>query len=171
MRGFALLALVLSLSSPAWAQEPAPAPPAPPTPAAPPAPDTIDATKLGVSLSRIQKGLRITESREKSKQSGEALRLEFQVQVYGQAPKIEFFKGMDLYSGPVPGTAPTHRQFIDFVTPAIYRQPAMPISALAGWAFSQLWEKSKKSKCEGEIAAYRALLMQGVNVAAPRCTQ
>jgi hypothetical protein len=32
-------------------------------------------------------------------------------------------------------------------------------------------EKSKKSRCEEEIANYRALIMQGVNAAAPRCTQ
>ena len=119
MRGFALLALAISLSSPAWAQQPAPPAPA--------AEAGIDATKLGVSLSRIQKGLRITESRDKAALSGSALRLEFQVQVYGQAPKIEFFKGVDLFTGPVPGTAPTHRQFIEFVTPSIYRQPSMPI--------------------------------------------
>lgn len=164
MRRFALVALVLSLSSPAWAQT-APAPPAPD-----PQPE-IDATKLGVSLERIQKGLRVTESREKAKQTGNALRLEFNVQVYGKAPKIEFFRGIDLVNGPVPGTAPTHRQFIDFVTPSIYRQPTMPISTLAFWAAMQLWQKGKKSKCEEEIRAYRELIMQGVNVSAPRCTQ
>ncbi|MFA5910185.1 MAG: hypothetical protein WC815_15495 [Vicinamibacterales bacterium] len=164
MRGVALLALVVSLSSPAWAQDSAPAPAAQ-------ADSQIDATKLGVSLARIQKGLRVTESREKQKQPGAALRLEFQVQVYGTAPRIEVLKGIDLFNGPVPGSAPTHRQFIDFVTPQIYRTPGLPISALAGWAATQLWQKSKKSKCEEEIEAYRAMLMQGISVSAPRCTQ
>ncbi len=164
MRGFALLALMVSLSSPAWAQDSAPAPAAA-------ADSQIDATKLGVSLARIQKGLRVTESREKEKQPGAALRLEFQIQVYGSAPKIEVLKGIDLFNGPVPGSAPTHRQFIDFVTPQIYRTPGLPISALAGWAATQLWQKSRKSRCEEEIEAYRAMLMQGISVAAPRCTQ
>jgi hypothetical protein len=40
-----------------------------------------------------------------------------------------------------------------------------------GWAAQQLVNKSRKSECEAELANYRALLMQGVNVAAPRCTQ
>lgn len=164
MRGLALLALIVSLSSPAWAQDPAPVPAAD-------ADSQIDATKLGVSLARIQKGLRVTESREKQKQPGAALRLEFQVQVYGTAPRIEVLKGIDLFNGPVPGSAPTHRQFIDFVTPQIYRTPGLPISALAGWAATQLWQKSKKSRCEDEIEAYRAMLMQGISVSAPRCTQ
>ena len=162
MRRLALCALLLSLSSPAWAQDAAPA-----------APDDsqVDATKLGVSLARIQKGLRLTESREKEKQSGTALRLVFQVQVYGTAPKIEVLKGLDLFNGQVPGSAPTHRQFLDHVTPQIYRTPGLPLSALAGWAATQWWQKSRKSKCEDEIEAYRAMLMQGISVAAPRCTQ
>ena len=164
MRGLALLALLLSWSSPAWAQDAEPGPP-------PAAEAQIDATKLGVSLERIQRGLRVTESRDKEKQAGTALRLEFQVQVYGMAPRIEVLKGVDLFNGQVPGSAPSHRQFIEHVTPQIYRTPVMPVSALAGWAAAQLWQKGKKARCEEEIEAYRALLMQGVSVSAPRCTQ
>jgi len=164
MRVLSLLALLLSLSSPTWAQDADPA-------SAPAADSQIDATKLGVSLERIRRGLRVTDSREKELQSGTALRLEFQVQVYGMAPKIEVLKGVDLFNGPVPGSAPTHRQFIDHVTPQIYRTPGVPLSAAVFWLANQFWEKSKKSRCEEEIAAYRALLMEGVSVSAPRCTQ
>lgn len=163
MRGLALVALLVSWSSPAWAQDqraPSQA-----------AESAVDPTKFGVSLERIQRGLRLTETREQQKQAGTTMRLEYQVQVYGLAPKIEVLKGVDLFNGPVPGTAPTHRQFIDYVTPQIYRTPVMPVSALAGWAVTQLWQKSKKVRCEEEIAAYRALLMEGVSVSAPRCTQ
>lgn len=163
MRASALLLLVLSVSSPAWAQEGE----AKPASADPPA--AIDATKLGVSLARIQKGLRVSESREQ--QSTSPLRLEFSVQVYGIAPRIDLFKDVDILHGDAPGTAPTHRQIVEFLTPQIYRQQGVPISALAWWAGMKLAEKSKKSQCEAEIAAYRALLMQGINIAAPRCTQ
>lgn len=141
-------------------------------PAEPPPPageSTIDATKLGVSLSRIQRGLRIAES--KDKMSADGLRLDFSIQVYGQAPKIDVLSGVDLFNGGVPGTAPSHNQLIEFWTPPIYRSPTMPVSALAFWAAKYFWEKSKKTQCEEEIANYRALVMQGVNVAAPRCTQ
>jgi hypothetical protein len=160
MRGLAAFVLIVGLATPGFAQDPAPvAAPEPP----------IDATKLGVSLSRIQRGLFIAESREK--QTGDAIRLEFNVQVYGKAPRIEVLKGLDLFNGGVPGSAPTHRQMIDYVTPVIYRTPVMPVSALAFWAAQHFWEKGKKSACEEEIANYRALVMQGVNVSAPRCTQ
>jgi hypothetical protein len=157
MRGLAVVMLVAGLAVPAFAQDP---------PAAQP---PIDATKLGVDLARIQKGLRLAESKERA--SADGLRLDFSIQVYGQAPKIDVLNGIDLFNGAVPGTAPSHNQMIEFWTPPIYRSPTMPISALAFWAANQIWQKSKKAKCEEEIANYRALIMQGVNVAAPRCTQ
>ena len=158
MRTLALLLLMAFTALPAMAQD------------AQPAQDpAIDATKHGVDLSRIQRGLRLAETREKSSVDG--LRLDFSIQVYGQAPRIEVLKGVDLFNGAVPGTAPSHSQMIEFWTPPIYRTPGLPISALAFWAANQIWQKSKKSQCEQEIAAYRELIMQGVNVAAPRCTQ
>lgn len=153
------LCLCLSLVRPAMAQE------------APPSQDSeeIDASKLGVSIARIQKGLRIAESTEQRTSS--PLRLSFQVQVYGQAPRIDVLKDYDLFNGPVPGTPPTHREVIEFLTPQIFRAPVMPLSALMGWAVQQLANHSKKANCEAEIASYRSLLMQGVDVSAPRCTQ
>jgi hypothetical protein len=163
MRPFVLLVALLAVAAPAWAQEPAPAPT---PPAAEPA---IDPTKLGVSLSNIKKGLRTEAAREQSKTDG--FRLEYQVQVYGQAPRIEVLKGVDLFTGPVPGTAPSHNEFLQFVTPQIYRAPALPVSSLAYWLAQWAWQKSQKTRCEEEIASYRELIMQGVAVSAPRCTQ
>jgi hypothetical protein len=165
MRVLAALGLVLALSVPAFAQDARPVP-------EPPKADTpqIDATKLGVSLSRIEKGLRLAEAREKDTRDG--LRLEFNVQVFGVAPRIDVIPdGEDLVLGPVPGTAPSHPQFIEFVTPQIFRTPTVPISAFAVWAAKWVADKSRKTRCEEEIASYRELIMQGVNVSAPRCTQ
>jgi hypothetical protein len=163
MRALVCVVLFVGLVRPALAQDvPAPAPPAGERPA-------IDASKLGVDLARIQKGLRVAESREKL--SADGLRLDFSIQVYGQAPKIDVLSGVDLFNGGVPGSAPSHNQMIEFWTPQIYRSPTMPVSALAFWAAKYFWDKSNKSRCEEEIANYRALVMQGVNVAAPRCTQ
>jgi hypothetical protein len=164
MRAVALIVLLAGVSGPAWAQDAAA-----PTPTPTVDPTAIDATKLGVSLSRIQKALQIAEARQKD--AGGALRLEFNIQVFGTAPKIEILKGVDLLNGQVPGTAPSHTQFIEFVTPPIYRQPALPISAFAAWAAQRVWQQSKRARCEEEIANYRAQVMQGMNVSAPRCTQ
>ena len=162
MRGLTVWLVLVGLAGPVWAQDP-------PVPAPPVDAQAIDAGKLGVDLSRIKKGLRVAETREKLTTDG--LRLNFSVQVYGQAPKIDVLKGIDLFNGGVPGTAPSHNQMIEFWTPAIYRSPTMPISALGFWAAQQIWKKSQKSQCEEEIRNYRELIMQGVSVAAPRCTQ
>lgn len=170
MRSLAVLMLLAAFVAPAFAQDAPQTPASPQSPQPAPAPEPqIDATKLGVSLSRIQRGLRVAESREQ--RNDEGMRLRFEVQVFGEAPKIEVLKGIDLFNGAVPGSAPTHRQMIEYWTPQIYRTPGLPISALAMWAAQSLFEKSKKSRCEEEIANYRALVMQGVNVSAPRCTQ
>jgi hypothetical protein len=162
MRSLALCALLLILASPAMAQDP---------PKAPEPEPQIDPTKLGVSISKIQKGLFVAADRDRKAATGGIMRLEFNVQVYGTAPKIEVLKGVDLFNGAVPGTAPSHNQMLEFWTPPIYRSPTMPVSALAFWAAKQIWQKSKKTQCEDEIANYRALIMQGVSVSAPRCTQ
>ena len=164
MRVLAASMLMVSLAVPAWAQQPPQA-----DSQSAPDPTTIDATKLGVDLARIQKGLRVQPS--STPQSVAPLRLEFQVQVYGAAPKIDLLKGFDLLHGAVPGSAPSHRQMIDFWTPQAFSAPTAPFLAMAYWAANQLWKKSKKTACEEEIANYRAVLMQGVNISAPRCTQ
>src|SRR5262245_4760802 len=135
MRSLALL-VFLGLASPVFAQDQ-------PTPQ-PPAEVPIDATKLGVSLSKIQRGLFIAEAREKTKNES-GMHFEFNVQVYGTSPKIEVLKGVDLFNGGVPGSAPSHGQMIEFWTPAIYRSPTMPVSALAFWAASEIFKKSNKA--------------------------
>ena len=162
MRALTTLVLLVALAGPAVAQD---------VPAAPPPADgqAIDAGKLGVDLSRIKRGLRVAETKDKLTADG--LRLDFSIQVYGQSPRIDVLQGIDLFNGGVPGSAPSHNQMIEFWTPPIYRSPTMPVSALAFWAANQIWNKSKKSQCEDEIKAYRELIMQGVNVAAPRCSQ
>jgi hypothetical protein len=166
MRAVAVMALVLGLARPAFTQDV----PAPPPPEQQPDTPQIDPTKLGVSLTRIQKGLRLAEVKDKA--AGQGLRLEFNVQVFGVAPRIDVIPdGEDLVFGVVPDSAPTHREYLEFVTPQIFRTPTMPISTFAAWAAKWMADKSKKARCEEEIANYRALIMQGVNVAAPRCTQ
>jgi hypothetical protein len=167
MRSLALLILLAAFAMPAYAQDPPPAPAQPSTEKE--SEPQIDATKLGVSLSAIKRGLRTAETKEQSSRDG--LRLQFQVQVYGEAPRIQVLKDVDLFNGQVPGSSPSHNQMIEFWTPVIYRTPALPLSTLAFWAAEQVWQKSKKSQCEEEIANYRSLIMQGVSVAAPRCSQ
>lgn len=175
MHRVAALAIVALLALPAFAaarQTTAPegsaAPHTQPAPQESRSARSIDATKLGVSLDRIRRELRQADAAENTGDS--PLKLAFTVEVYGTAPKIDLLRGFPL-TGPVPYGAPTHREVLEFLTPQEFRSPVIPFSAIAYWAAQQLWNKSKKARCEEELAEYKRLVMQGVAVAAPRCTQ
>jgi hypothetical protein len=171
MRLVLALALLVATAAGLQAQTPAGAEPdpEPPAPAAPAV--TVDASKMGVSMSRIQRGLRLSETRERSSASS-PFRIEYQIQVFGTAPRLDFLEDFDIAPGaPVSYGAPTHTEFLNHWTPQAYRSPPADFGALAGWALFQLAKRSDKSRCEQEIADYRALVMQGIPTPAPRCTQ
>jgi hypothetical protein len=92
------------------------------------------------------------------------------VQVIGQAPKIDLLQGFSL-NGALPYGAPTHREMIEVVTPQAYRAPVLPLSSLGMWAAQKLRQRTRKERCEEELAAYRQLVMSGVAVSAPTCKQ
>ncbi len=173
MRSFLLaLPVVLVLTAPAGAQDTGATTATPQTPPAVVVDQVkIDASKLGVSMNRIRRGLRVSEAREEAS-SDSPLKLNYQVQVYGAAPRIDIIQDFDIGKrAPLQYGAPTHQDFINQWTPQAYRAPRMPISSLAGWALFQMVKRNDKSKCEQEIADYRAAVMQGISMSAPRCTQ
>ncbi len=94
---------------------------------------TIAVDKLPISLDRIQKKLATAPATTNI--SG--LKLEYYIQVYGTAPRIDFFTGFDTISGPVPMSAPTHRDMLDMMTPLEFKAPVMDISGLIAWLTSK----------------------------------
>jgi hypothetical protein len=127
----------------------------------------VDVSRLGVSLDRIKREL--APARDEPTQDG-PMKLSFSVQVIGQAPKIDLLQGFSL-NGPMMYGGPTHREVLDVVTPQAYRSPVIPISALTSWAAQKLRQKTKKERCQEELASYKQLVMSGVAVSAPTCTQ
>lgn len=124
-RRFALAAfLVFSLTQPSFAQQ-----------------STVDVSKLPVNLERIGRNLRQTTVREER----DGINLRYQVDVFGQAPRIELFpQQLNLMSGPEPYGAPTHRQIIEQITPQEYRAPAADFSSLFRWLADKASDKSGK---------------------------
>lgn len=103
-----------------------------------PAP-AVDVSKLGVSVERIGRQLRQTTVREER----DGLNLRYVVDVYGTAPRIEFFTRQDnLLSGPVPYGAPTHQDILQVITPQEFRAPAADFGNLLRW----LADKAKDKK-------------------------
>jgi hypothetical protein len=97
----------------------------------------IDVSRLPIDLQRIHRELQESSIREER----DGLNLRYVVSVYGQAPPIVVFgPDDDLVNGPVPSTAPTHKDMIEHVTPKEYRAPAADLGALARW----LAERAKK---------------------------
>lgn len=153
MRFIALL-LVASFALPAWAfaQEG----------------QAVDATKMGVDLARIKRELVAAAGAET--QSNDPLRLRFRVEVVGTAPKIDLFGDFKV-DGPVPYGSPTHDEVLNVLTPQEFNSPVVPFYGLAVLAAQKLIQYGKKKQCEVEIEEYRRLVMQGVAVAAPRCSR
>lgn len=164
MRRFATAALTLALGlSPGvvCAQSDAPA--------AASASTAIDGTALGVSLSRIAQRLALDS--EARSVGTSPLKLEFHVDVYGNAPQLRFFSGQDLVYGGVPFSAPTHRDMLMHVTPQAFRSPRVDfLSMITGVAMYgakrvQQWEYDR------DLAAYKKRVEAGQNVPPPRPPQ
>jgi hypothetical protein len=94
------------------------------------------------SVERVKRELRqLPPTTITEKQDG--LKLEYYIQVFGTAPKIDFFKGVDLKNGPVPFTAPTHADMLEQMTPQQYRHKEAYIPSLLVWLGQQLTKKKK----------------------------
>lgn len=127
----------------------------------------VDPSKMGVDLSRIKREL---VQAQQADSSDDPLRLQFNVQVVGIAPRIDVLEGFSM-DGAVPYGPPTHREVLNVLTPQEFRSPVIPFYSLAVLAAQKLSDYSKKRQCEAEIEEYRRLVMQGVAIAAPRCSR
>jgi len=152
----ALLACTLTAAPVAAQTSPAGPAPAPP----------IDASALGISLSRISRRL-AAESQARS-EGASPLKLEYFVDVYGNAPELRFFTGQDLVYGGVPGSAPTHRDMMMHVTPQAFRSPRADFMSIISAAAMYGAKKSQQWNYDRQYEAYRKLVEAGKNVPAPK---
>jgi hypothetical protein len=113
---FGSIIMLLSFATPGAAEEP-----------------RIDVDKLPIDIDRITEALQETTFREER----DGLRLRYFLNISAQAPPLNIVinpDGKDSWLvGPVPHTAPTHKEFMDFVTPQEFRTPAIDLTALQQW--------------------------------------
>lgn len=140
MKPVALALIVALLTGPAagYAAQASGPPPAPPQPST--GSQAAEArTELPVSVERIRRKL---AQAPRSRTDG--LKLDYYIEVYGKYPKIDLFTDFDPTGGPVQYGSPTHREFLDLVTPQEFKSPPAdlltPALALMKW----LAEKGKK---------------------------
>ena len=99
--------------------------------------ERVDVSRLPIDLDRIHRALQESTIREER----DGLNLRYTIEVYGQSPVIVLFGPRDnLTTGPVPNSAPTHREMIEHVTPKEFLAPIADFSALLRW----LEERAKK---------------------------
>jgi hypothetical protein len=108
---------------------------------------SIDGAKLGVSFDRIRIQL---AAKPETKTPIGGLKIQETIQVIGTAPKIQLWdpETAKLATGPVPWGAPTHKDFIDLVTPQEFKTYPMDINALLQWLMQRLAEKTEKKSTE-----------------------
>jgi len=144
MKWVGLALCVLTLQGTAASAQTASAVAPPATPAATPEVTEvkIDPAKLPVSLERIRLELAMKP------ETKAGLKIQETIEVVGVAPKIQFWnpETAKLATGPVPWGAPTHRDFIDLVTPKEFKNYPMDINALVQWLLEHLAEKTAKSE-------------------------
>jgi hypothetical protein len=81
---------------------------------------TVDVGRLPLDLDRVSRRLQ----QEASRESWSPLNLQYFVGVFAEAPPIEFFDpDADLVYGPVPRSAPTHREMLRLMTPRHFSSP------------------------------------------------
>ena len=99
---------------------------------------SVSVERLPVNVARIQRALRQSAER----QEGSGLNIRYVVDVYGTAPRLNFFdpKRDNLRYGPVPYGAPTHQQMLDIMTPQEFRSPVMDF----GGVMRLLGDRSKR---------------------------
>ena len=90
----------------------------------------VDVSRLPIDLQRIHRELSQAAEREER----EGLNLRYYVNVTTQAPPVVLFTPEDnLTYGPVPYSAPTHRDMLEQMTPMEFRAPAADLNALFRW--------------------------------------
>lgn len=146
----ALLALVLSLQSPAAQAPPAPVPST--------ASDLAD--QLPVSIARIQRALAGPPPLD-LKEANPVFRLE----IFGRKPTIEDILGERFWVGPAPYGGMTHQEFLDMVTPKLaqpyagftgkYLVAETALTLMEQWALKSAVKHFRDAKGEHEREAAR----------------
>ena len=97
--------------------------------------------QLGVSFERIKRELRETPP---APRKSSVLHLEFHVDVYGKAPKIDLLAGVDLRpTGAVRYGGMTHQEFLDVTMPQAFKSPPADLLSLFTLAIQQLIKKQE----------------------------
>ncbi len=145
-----LVSLAWLASSPGLeAQTPAEARPSPAEGPAQSAQSPQDDEAWPLSVGRVRRLLERREAIERARNPDD-LRIDYYIEVYGKAGRIDVLKDFDFTSQAVPYGGMTHREFLDLTTPQEFRSPAMSLSSIAYAAAQWAYERAEKKRREAE---------------------
>jgi hypothetical protein len=131
-----------------------------------PSSPALDANAMGISLSRIQR--RLAAESEARSEGASPLKLEFFVDVYGNAPALRFFQPEELLWGPVPGSSPTHRDMIMQNLPQAFKSPRVDFLGMVTGVAMYGARKMSQWEYDRQLALYKKMVEAGKNVPAPQ---
>jgi hypothetical protein len=121
----------------------------------------LNASAMGISLSRIAR--RLDAESEARSDGVSPLKLEYHVDVFGNAPQLRFFTGQDLIYGAVPGS-----DMLNLVTPQAFRSPRVDFLSLVAGAAMYGAKKAQQWNYDRELEEYKKMVEAGKNVPAPK---
>ena len=94
----------------------------------------LPAVELPVNLERLKRRLAALPSAEDERTR---LKLNFYVDVYGRAPRIDPLEGFDIHTGLVPHGGPSHADMMSQWTPEGFNVPVADLGSVLGWFFNR----------------------------------
>ena len=94
----------------------------------------LPAVELPVNLERVKRQLDVLPG---SAEAQSRLKLDFHVNVYARAPRIDPLEGFDIHTGLVPHGAPSHADMMRQWTPRGLDVPVADLGAVIGWVLGR----------------------------------
>jgi len=94
---------------------------------------SLNVDNLPISIERIKRQL---EQRQVGNGKRSILSLDYYIEVYGRAPRINVIQNFDIYNGPIPYGSPLHTELRSITTPPELRTPAAISLPIARWSWN-----------------------------------
>ena len=88
------------------------------------------AVRLSVNLERVKRKLAALPANDDERS---LLALNYYLEVYGRAPRIDLLEGFDTHIGPAPFGGPTHDDMRALWTPQEFSSPVADLGSLFNW--------------------------------------